>query len=67
MRHWWYQVGRPQRLALLVGVVVTLACLSLIGKGTMAFVDESRYVNAMLGLRALGEGHGQLLGSGFKR
>ena len=58
-RHWWYQVGRPQRLALLVGVVVTLARLSLIGKGTMAFVDESRYVNAMLGLRALGEGHGQ--------
>ena len=46
-------MGRPQRLALLVGVVVTLARLSLIGKGTMAFVDESRYVNAMLGLRSL--------------
>ncbi|WP_216726726.1 hypothetical protein [Hymenobacter siberiensis] len=59
VRHWWHQVGRPQRLALLVGVLVTLARLSLIGKGTMAFVDESRYVNAMLGLRALGEGHGQ--------
>ncbi|GAB2863213.1 hypothetical protein GCM10027044_24690 [Hymenobacter ruber] len=39
--------------------MVTLARLSLIGKGTMAFVDESRYVNAMLGLRALSEGHGQ--------
>ena len=25
----------------------------------MAFVDESRYVNAMLGLRSLSEGHGQ--------
>lgn len=59
MRRLWHQVGRPQRLALLVGVVVTLARLSLIGKGTMAFVDESRYVNAMLGLRALSEGHGQ--------
>lgn len=57
--HWWHQVGRPQRLALLVGVVVTLARLSLLGKGTMAFVDESRYVNAMLGLRSLSEGHGQ--------
>ena len=52
-------MGRPQRLALLVGVLVTLARLSLIGKGTMAFVDESRYVNAMLGLRSLSEGHGQ--------
>ena len=52
-------MGRPQRLALLIGVLVTLARLSLIGKGTMAFVDESRYVNAMLGLRALSEGHGQ--------
>ncbi|MBH8557623.1 hypothetical protein [Hymenobacter negativus] len=59
MRHWWHQVGRPQRLALLVGVLVTLARFCLIGKGTMAFVDESRYVNAMLGLRALSEGHGQ--------
>jgi hypothetical protein len=59
LRHWWHQVGRPQRLALLVGVVVTLVRLSLIGKGTMAFVDESRYVNAMLGLRSLSEGHGQ--------
>lgn len=52
-------MGRPQRLALLVGALVTLARLCLIGKGTMAFVDESRYVNAMLGLRSLSEGHGQ--------
>ncbi|MEL5995600.1 hypothetical protein [Hymenobacter segetis] len=37
----------------------TLVRLSLVGKGTMAFVDESRYVNAMLGLRSLSEGHGQ--------
>ncbi|WP_460610132.1 hypothetical protein [Hymenobacter terrigena] len=43
----------------MVGALVTLARLSLIGKGTMAFVDESRYVNAMLGLRSLSEGHGQ--------
>ncbi|WP_158010189.1 hypothetical protein, partial [Hymenobacter glacialis] len=48
------------RLALLGGVLaITLARLSLIGKGTMAFVDEQRYVTAMLGLRALGEGHVQ--------
>ncbi|OGX83178.1 hypothetical protein BEN47_17730 [Hymenobacter lapidarius] len=47
-------------MALLGGVlVITLVRLSLIGKGTMAFVDEQRYVTAMLGLRALGEGHVQ--------
>ncbi|MFD2718409.1 ArnT family glycosyltransferase [Hymenobacter monticola] len=58
MRHWWHQVGRPQRLALLVGVVVTLVRLSLVGKGTMAFIDERRYITAMLGLRELCAGHG---------
>ncbi|GAA3987817.1 hypothetical protein GCM10022407_35530 [Hymenobacter antarcticus] len=44
----------------LLGVVlaITAVRISLIGKGTMAFVDEQRYVTAMLGLRALGEGHG---------
>jgi hypothetical protein len=51
-------VGRPQRLALLVGVVVTLVRLSLVGKGTMAFIDERRYITAMLGLRELCAGHG---------
>ena len=45
------------KLALLVGLVITAVRISLIGKGTMAFVDEQRYVTAMLGLRALGEGH----------
>ena len=46
------------KLALLIGALVTVARLSLLGTGTMAFVDEYRYVTAMLGLRALGEGHG---------
>ena len=46
------------KLVLLAGALVTIARLSLLGTGTMAFVDEYRYVTAMLGLRALGEGHG---------
>ncbi|ALW87133.1 hypothetical protein AUC43_19860 [Hymenobacter sedentarius] len=41
----------------MAGLVLTVVRLSLIGKGTMAFVDEQRYVTAMLGLRALSEGH----------
>lgn len=45
-------------LALLAGLVVTIVRISLVGKGALAFVDEHRYVTAMLGLRALGEGHG---------
>jgi hypothetical protein len=31
-RHWWHQVGRPQRLALLVGVAVTLVALRAVGR-----------------------------------
>ena len=31
----------------------------LVGKGALAFVEEQRYVTAMLGLRSLGEGHWQ--------
>ncbi len=39
-------------------LLVTLVRLSLVGTGTMAFIDERRYITAMLGLRSLGEGHG---------
>ena len=58
LRSRWQRLGRPQRWALLAGVAVTLVRLSLVGKGTMAFVDERRYITAMLGLRELGAGHG---------
>ena len=54
---WWQRLGRLRQLALLGGLAVTLLRLSLIGKGSMAFIDEQRYVTAMLGLRALGAGH----------
>lgn len=50
--------SRPGLLLLAVVLAITAVRCSLIGKGTMAFVDEQRYVTAMLGLRALGEGHG---------
>ncbi|WP_152559971.1 hypothetical protein [Hymenobacter sp. IS2118] len=56
---WWQQLGRLRQLAVLAGVALTLLRLSFIGTGTMAFVDERRYITAMLGLRALGEGHGR--------
>ncbi len=56
---WWQQLGLLRQLALLAGVALTLFRLSFIGTGTMAFVDERRYITAMLGLRALGEGHGR--------
>ena len=46
------------KLALAAGLLVTLVRLSLVGTGTMAFIDERRYITAMLGLRSLGEGHG---------
>jgi len=46
------------KLALAVGLLVTLVRLRLVGTGTMAFIDERRYITAMLGLRSLGEGHG---------
>ena len=55
---WWRGLGRTRQLALLAGVAVTGLRLALLGKGTMAFIDERRYVTAMLGLRGLGEGHG---------
>jgi hypothetical protein len=58
LRNRWQQLGRPQRWALLAGFVVTLIRLSLVGKGTMAFIDERRYITAMLGLRELCAGHG---------
>ncbi|MBF9143454.1 glycosyltransferase family 39 protein [Hymenobacter properus] len=58
LRHRWQRLGRPQRWALLVGLAVTLIRLSLVGKGTMAFIDERRYITAMLGLRELCAGHG---------
>jgi hypothetical protein len=58
LRHRWQRLGRPQRWALLVGVAVTIVRLSLVGKGTMAFIDERRYITAMLGLRELCAGHG---------
>lgn len=47
-----------KKLALLAGLAVTAVRLSLVGTGALAFVDEQRYVTAMLGLRALGQGHG---------
>jgi hypothetical protein len=46
------------KLALAAGMLVTLVRLSLVGTGTMAFIDERRYITAMLGLRSLSEGHG---------
>ena len=39
-------------------LLLTGARLGLVGKGTLALVDEQRYVTAMLGLRAMGAGHG---------
>lgn len=50
-------VTRNSKLVTLL-LLLTGARLGLIGKGTLALVDEQRYVTAMLGLRALGEGHG---------
>ncbi|MDO7846724.1 glycosyltransferase family 39 protein [Hymenobacter sp. M29] len=58
LRHWWQRLSRSQRWALLAGFVATIVRLSLVGKGTMAFIDERRYITAMLGLRELCAGHG---------
>lgn len=44
-------------MAVLAGAVATIVRLSFVGCGTMAFVDERRYITVMLGLRALSEGH----------
>ncbi len=59
LTHSSFLIPHSSSIMWLAVVGLTGLRLSLVGKGALAFVDEQRYVTAMLGLRALGEGHGR--------